>query len=517
MTEWDELQLRTFSDTVAAARAGHRRICVYGPTGYGKTRCMIAMIEWALEELGEVSLYTNRRQLCKQTKDILEGHGINVGMRAADHAPALLRPVQLCMTQTEGSRVFAREARDLHESKLVIIDEAHLQKGATMERIIQAAMDRGAVVIGYTASPLDIGDLYDHLLVSAQVSECLAVGALVLAHTYAPDEPDLKHIKKYPVGHDLSEADNAKVMMRPGIFGRVYDHWLRLNPDRLPTILFAPGVKESVWFAEQFYERGQRAAHIDGSDVWLDGMYISGASARDDVIELVRSGEVSVVCNRFVLREGIDIPELRHGILATVFGSLSSYIQSCGRLLRACPWTGKQFATIQDHGGNWWRHGSVNVDRNWSLNMTNHRAVGERQQRLREKKEAEPVTCPVCQRAYIPSSMRRGCPTCGHIARGKSRMVVQISGELRPRQGDIFRPRVVKSKPNTAQRWERYYHSQRRAGRTFNQAYAWFWHEERYWPPRNLPLMPIQLGDWFSKIADIPRDQLIHSTESGAA
>lgn len=507
MSDWDDLQTRAFNETVVAIQAGQRRICVYGPTGFGKTRCMITLIEWALDNLGEVSLYTNRRQLCNQTKDILDAHGVDVGMRAAGHKPALARRVQLCMTQTEGSRVFAKKSRELHQAALVIVDEAHLQTGDTMQRIMQETIDRGGVYVGYTATPIDIGANYDHLVIGAKFSECLKVGALVVAHTYAPDEPDLKHIKKYQVGADLSEADNAKVMMRPGIFGRVFDHWGTLNPDRLPTILFAPGVKESVWFAEQFYKRGVRAAHIDGSDVWLDGEYISESpTARDDVIAMVRSGDVPIISNRFVLREGIDIPELRHGILATVFGSLSSYIQSCGRLLRACPWNQKTHATIQDHGGNWWRHGSVNVDREWALEMTNHRIVGERQERIREKRELEPVTCSQCNRAYMPDL--GACPNCGVLFRGKSRMVVQIDGQLKPRQGDILKPRQVREKPTTLDEWKRIYYSQRKAGRTFNQAYAWFFQKHHYWPPKSLEFMPHDSGDWFAKINDVPQSRL---------
>lgn len=329
-----------------------------------------------------------------------------------------------------------------------------------MQRIVEHYEAAGAAVVGYTATPLDLGGMYGRLIVAARMSDCFRTGAVVPAHTYAPDEPDLKHVKNYTVGDDLTESQNVKAMMRPGVFGRVWDHWLRLNPDQLPTILFAPGVKESLWFAEQFKARGVRTAHIDGSDVWLDGEYISSdPEARQYVISLVRENEVPVVCNRFVLREGIDIPELRHGILATVFGSLSSYIQSCGRLLRASE--SKSFATLQDHGGNWWRHGSVNVDRDWQLDATNRQVVGERIETIREKKQAEPIVCPECLRAYVPS--KRGCPACGHVSHGKSRMVVQVAGDLKPVKGDVIKPRLVKERHDTAAIWKRYYYSQRAA------------------------------------------------------
>lgn len=507
---WDELQDRAFASILSALETDERRICFYGPTGFGKTRLMIRLIEWATKNAWQVALFTNRRLLCQQIKGVLESHGIHPGMRAAGYEVALLRPVQLCMTQTEGSRVFEMETRDLHDANLVLIDEAHIQKGGTMGRIIREYEDRGRTVVGFTATPLDLADFYSHLVVGASLSECFEVGALVRADTYAPDEPDLKNIRKYQIGVDLSEADNHKAIMRPGVAGRVFDHWKRLNPDAEPTIGFGPDVAGSLYFAEEFYRRGVRSGHIDGTDVWLDGEWIgrTNEDARDYVLDQVRSGHVPIVWNRYVLREGIDLPELRHGILATVFGSLSSYIQSCGRLLRSA--AGKECATIQDHGGNWHRHGSINSNREWSLLLTNHRAVAERHERLREKQELEPVICPQCGICRWPSS--DPCPKCGFVSNRFARVVVQANGDLRPVSGEIYRRRVIKEKPDTAKRWERYYYGQRRANRTFNQAYAWFFHEEGYWPPKNLPLMPMESDDWFRKINDVPREHL-HQAE----
>lgn len=505
---WDELQARAFGELVAAIMGGERRVCLYGPTGFGKTRLMVRAIEWAVQQGWQVAMFTNRRLLCSQIKGVLESHGITPGMRAAGYDRALLRPVQLCMTQTEGSRVFDLEQRELHDAQLVLIDEAHIQKGGTMDRIMREYEAKNATVVGLTATPLDLGDLYSHLVAGAKLSECFACGALVRADTYAPDEPDLKNIRKYQIGVDLSETDNRKAIMRPGVAGRVFDHWKRTNLDGEPTIGFGPDVAGSLFFAEEFHKRGVRAAHIDGGDVWLDGEWIGrqNEDAREYVLSEVRAGRC-VVWNRYVLREGIDLPELRHGILATVFGSLSSYIQSCGRLLRSCD--GKTHAVIQDHGGNWHRHGSINSDREWSLSLTNHRAVGERAERLRQKKELEPVICPDCGICRWPSS--DPCPKCGHISTKFSRIVVQANGDLKPVSGNIYRRRVTKEKSDTAKRWERYYFGQQRANRTFNQAYAWFFHEEGYWPPRNLPLMPKEDQDWFRKIKDVPRDRLIAS------
>lgn len=503
MNPWPH-QTYAFQQTTSAIDGGGNRICVTAPTGAGKTKMMIDMLEWAQERNWPAALYTNRRMLLRQTKEVLESHGINVGLRASGHDRAYLRDVQLCMTQTEGSQVYRAEARALHDAKLVIVDESHVQKGATMEKIMDDHIQSGASVVGYTATPLDLGKLYDELIQVATVSECRGCGALVPANTYAPDEPDLKSIKRYQVGEDLTEADNRKAIMRPGIFGRVYDHWKKLNPDARPSILFAPGVRESLWFAEEFCKKGVRAAHIDGNDTWIDGeRHRSDDDVRDHLKELSKSGDLPIICNRFVLREGIDWPWLEYGILATVFGALTSCLQSCGRLLRSYP--GKDHCTIQDHGGNWWRHGSLNADREWTLGLTNHQAVGERMESLREKKEPEPITCPECGKVRQKGPR---CPACGFEAKLRSRMVVQVDGTLKPITGDIVRPRIVKERPDTVKLWEQMYYRFKRIGRTFNQAYAYFFVENHYWPPRNLPLMPANSGDWYRKIQDVPRESL---------
>jgi superfamily II DNA or RNA helicase len=500
-------QRRAFDGVLDAIQRGVKRLCVTSPTGSGKSLSMVDVIQWAVEQNEPTALYTQRKMLYDQTAGVLEKAGIDFGRRASGHERALLRNVQLCMTPSELSQVYKAESRELHRASRVLIDEAHCQTGGAMQRIMQDHVAAGATIIGYTATPLDLERLYDELLVAGTVSECFAIKALVPAETYAPDEPDLKHIRKYQVGEDLSEADNVKAIMRPGIFGRVVKAWKQHNPEQKPTLLFAPGVKESIWFAEQFTAAGIRAAHIDGTDTWIDGeCHGTDQESRQLIVELLQAGDIKVVCNRYVLREGIDLPFIECGIFATVFGGLTSYIQSGGRLLRACKDTGKEKAIVLDHGGNWHRHGSLNEDREWTLGLTNHRVVGERAEKLREKKQAEPIVCPECGKVRAGG---RTCPACGFVAHKKSRMVVQIDGTLRPVDGDVYRPRRVRHQPNEQQLWEKMYYRMKRAGRTFRQAEALYCVENHGWPPRDLSLMPKDSSDWWRKVADVPRENLI--------
>lgn len=512
MKRWPN-QKRAIEQVPEAIEGGAKRICVTSPTGTGKSVMQLDMIQWAMDRNWRTALYTNRKMLLRQLKKNFERHGVEVGVLAADYKENPDAPFQLCSIQTVSARKIVDEWHSAPE-QLVLVDELHNQTGPEAQRIFGRHIECGAVLVGYTATPLDIGHMVDELIVAGTVSEGRECGALVPANTYAPDEPDLAHIRKYPIGEDIPEAANHEAIMRPGILSRVKDNFERLNPDRLPTILFGPDVAGSLWFAQHLTANGIRSAHIDGNQIWIDGeTHEATDELRDELARESQSGYLPVVCNRYVLREGIDWPWVRVGILATVMGSLKSYLQSCGRLLRNCE--GKDSCIIIDHGGNWWRHGSVNADREWSLGATSKGETQARIERLRSKQEPQPIHCPKCARIRLSGAK---CPSCGFIYSGCSRMVVQVNGSLKEIRGDIFKPRKVKAEPDTQKKWEQIFWRCKKSKRpkTFTQARGLFYHEHRYWPPENLPLMPLDRNDWHRSIHSVPFNQLIPKERSNA-
>lgn len=493
------------SETLAAIASGQRRICLTSPTGGGKTAMASELIRSYLDRGMLVVLYTNRKLLVAQTSRALEAAGHVHGVRSAGYDDNRHRELQVSSIQTEGSRVLRGQRWGLHEADLVIVDEAHLQAGKTARTILDAHVEQGASIVGLTATPIDLGGMYDHLVVAGTNSELRACGALVPCLHYGPDEPDLRHIGKVALGADLTEKQNVKAIMTPAIWSNVLKGWKQYNPDARPTILFGPGVGESLWFAEQFWAAGISAAHIDGKDLWWNGkLYRTSQSARDDVLGGSKDGSIRVLCNRYVLREGVDAPWLSHGVFATVFGSLQGYLQSGGRLLRAYP--GLQSVTLQDHGGNWWRHGSLNADRVWNLEYTAGMIAGLRQERLRQKLDREPVRCPQCQ--LILNGYRCRCGF--EIEPGKkSRPVIQTDGSLKEMRGDVFKPRRISQAPDAAKVWEKMYYRARAKGMTFRQAEALYSRENNYgWPSHELPLMPKNDLDFFKRVADVPLERL---------
>ena len=495
-----------------ARRAGEKNILVTCPTGGGKTKMMTEIL---LHDPGEISLYTDRRMLLTQTAQALDDAGVEYGVRAAGVDPALLRRVQLAMMQTEGSRCLNGSVRDVHPSDLVIIDEAHKMAAGTMtgldEKHLETKPQR--VKLGFTATPLGVGHFYDRLVIAGTVSELRKCGALVPAYSFGPDEPDTKWIGKIVVGEGECGLPVGKRMeYATRVFGRVIENYMLINPEQRPTLLFAPGVAESKWFAQELTKMGIIADHIDGNEIWMEGETFEATDTNRGLLaSRSESGRAKILCNRFVMREGINWPWIGHGIFATVFGSLTSYIQAGGRLLRAHPSMDR--VTVQDHGGNWWRHGSLNADREWKLEYTDRIMDGLRQKAIREKREPEPIVCPKCH------GLRTGgkkCPHCGYEHVGKVRMVLQKDGSLKPMRGDIFRPQheltpTQKIKEEWTSRIKAIRRSKKEtvAGMTFAQARASFARDHNWgYPPAGLPMMPTRDIDWFLPVREVPEERL---------
>lgn len=497
MDPWPH-QLRGVNGVLAVLCRGERRILLTSPTGGGKTRMEQMLALHLLQQGRSVDLHTNRKMLLEQLSASLDAARLPHGIRASGYEYDPEHRLQVCSVQTEHAR---RSQASLREHDVAIVDEGHLFDNASSKAIL----DRYRAYVLVTATPLGMAHMADELVQAGTNSELRECGAIVMARHVGPTEPCLKKLKATE-GKDLTESQQRKAMPPKRIWGNVFEKYHETNPDRRPSILFAPGVPESLWFAKAFCENGISAAHIDGEDVWINGTLAkSSRQARDDVIGGSMDGSIKIVCNRFVLREGIDMPWLYHGIFATVFGGLQSYLQAGGRLLRAH--ASLDHVVVQDHAGHWWRHGSLNADRNWRLTDTDSTCYHQRADRIRGKKESEPWRCPACDTIL----MARRCSFCGYEGQKRARVVQMLDGSLAEMSGPVFRPRRISRRPDGPKRWERmYYRSRTEKGhRTFRAAEVLFAQENDWgWPDRSWPFMPLDPDDMDRFVEDVPRETL---------
>lgn len=503
-------QRRGLVSAIATLEAG-KSVCLYGPTGSGKTRLASELLKWGLSENRLGIFYLNRRLLIPQTAEAFGKVGVNCGIRAAGYDDCVdhFAPVQIASADTEASRVFSDDPSwEPHPAKLVVIDEFHLQKSQVMRKIIDYYKSQGAYIVGLTATPVGLSKWVDELVISGKLQEFRDAGALVPAKVYSICQPDMAKVKRNLTGEFILDG-RAKQVYTQTIVGDVIDSFKDLNPNADPTMMFAPGVPESVWLVEQFGLAGFRFCHVDATDYILDGKRAAlNRKAWLDIIEQFKAGKIVGLSTRFKCREGVDLPFAKHAIFATPIGSIASWIQSAGRVLRASP--GKQFATIQDHGGNYHRFGSPNHDQPWDrLWDLPERAASEYHRlSITDGSKPEPICCPSCK---MERSRGSKCPGCGFECDRSKRKVVMENGKMIEVDGPLMKPRRAVLKKDTEKKWEQLYWAFKNKGvdRSFNQMWAYFFQQYGYPPPRDMKLCPKEPDGWYRRPSQVPMNELI--------
>jgi len=541
-TPWPH-QLYGVEQTIRALSNGTNSVCLTSPTGSGKTQMQIALTQWASKEGKKVVLFTNRILLTQQTRRVLQNEGVIAGVVAASMPQYEYEesPVQIASIQT----VLARRRKDASywlDADLVIADEIHQVASGESAALLNEYTERGAKECGVTATPLGVSNVCEKLVVAAGTRDLQDQGILAYARWFAPSELDTRKLVKGKVDLSLSENDARRTwgplkgndMVRTRIVGNILEHYKRLHPGLVHTLAFAPGVKESLWAAQFCWSHGIRALHIDGEDFWCDGK-LHDRKSQDGQFQRYmqewRDGDIPIIWNRFVMREGIDEPQIECIMLATPVDSYRSFLQMIGRGLRVSKETPRAIMVL-DFGGNWWRHGSVNINVDWAdvyecndPDVLSKNRIAE----IRETGESVGRACPKCGMVHQSKGRMLYCQYCGHeMFRGKaSRPIIQADGTLCLQNDEPIKQWKIKAMPGNEKTWSGLYWNavKRKNGEvTFNQLYQQaayrsaveqgsktkpaFW--KAYYPPRDLPLMPRRKNDWHLQIRDVPTQSLIY-------
>jgi DNA repair protein RadD len=146
----------------------------------------------------------------------------------------------------------------------------------------------------------------------------------------------------------------------------------------------------------EFKAAGVRSAMVTG---------VTETSERRAILDAYARGDLDVLVNCGILTEGYDDPPTSCVILARRIGSLSLFLQICGRVLRTCRQTGKIDAIILDLHGSSHTHGPPDEEHRWELEGD---AIGRR----RKPKLLDVRFCAVCQVLLEDDAVV--CPGCGH-------------------------------------------------------------------------------------------------------
>jgi len=530
------------AQTIDALSNGTNSVCIASPTGSGKTAMQIALARWGAEQRhGRVLCLTNRILLTDQTQRVFRNAGVPVGVISSS-MPYLERSecsVQIATIQT----LLARRRNETGywvDADLVLADEVHQIASGESADLLNEYKARGADLCGVTATPLGVAGVCDKLIVAARTRDLQDQGVLCYATWFAPSELDTRKLVKGKVDLSLTENDARKTwgplrgdeQVRTRIVGNIIEHYERLHPGRTHTLAFAPGVKESLWAARYCDSRGIRALHIDGSDFWVDGTLYDRKEHEktfQDAMQAWRDGSIPIIWNRFVMREGIDEPQIKCVMLATPVGSYRSFIQMVGRGLRTD--AAKQNCIVLDFGGNWWRHGSVNVNVDWeSVYECSDPDVLSKNRiaKVRETGESLGRGCPHCG-LIIKATFKRllECPYCHQKLHGgkPSRPIIQADGTLTQVSGEPVTQWKIRQTKEAPELWKGlYWNAVKKHGGevTFNELYQRFHYRtavdagskqqpafwKAYYPPRDLPLMPTNPNDWHRQVGEVDRSRL---------
>lgn len=356
-----------------AYREGARSVLLQMPTGAGKTHAAArGIIAPSIARDRRVAFVADLEEIVDDTAERLRAMGLTVGTVKAGRAANSVAPVQVCSLQTLARRQERGEA--LPPADRVIIDEAHVSSARTAREILGAYRAQGALVLGLTATPSRGDgqplDEFERLVTGPSMRELVTLGALVPCEVYAPDRVLDKGVAEDPVTAVLARAARRR------------------------CCIFAPDGAQADRIARELTAHGHRTVAV------LDGM---SREARRGVRARLTSGDVQSLVTVRALQKGFDAPLLDCAVLTT-HGTITTYLQSIGRVLRAHSASGKRDAIVIDLRGSVYLHGLPADDRAWSLDGAQGRAAPERLAALRR--------CTACH-AVFPE--RTICPRCGSV------------------------------------------------------------------------------------------------------
>src|SRR5262249_53557930 len=150
--------------------------------------------------------------LVEQLSRVLTEHGIRFGVRAAGYHDDRQISVQISSLPTERQHVLKNGRWSPHGAgyrSIALVDEAHINAAKTAQQML-AHHD---AYVGFTATPINLGHLYQSLIVAGTPSEMRRCGALVPLLHYGPDEPDMRRFKQDVRTGEYREGDVRKAMM----------------------------------------------------------------------------------------------------------------------------------------------------------------------------------------------------------------------------------------------------------------------------------------------------------------
>lgn len=357
---------------------GYKSPCIVAPCGAGKSVILAEMASRATNNKKLVYFIVHRKELCDQIENTFKSYGVDMNY------------CKIFMVQT-----LVRRLKNVDIPDLLLVDENH---HSTSSSYIKIFNHFNCYKIGVTATPIRLSgegfeNINDILIDSVNAEWLIDNKYLSPATVYSAPLCDVSDLKTK--AGDYDKKISADALDKNVIYGDIIKHWVDKAINK-KTIVYCSTVKHAENTAEKFRQNGINAASIDGTTNKIE---------RDNIIQMFRNGEITVLTNCDIVSEGFDIPDCECVILLRPTKSLTLFIQQSMRCMR---YKENKKGIILDHVANTFRHGLPWQTREWSLK-------GVKKNKKKKDILAENIyTCDLCFCSW-DKSFGRECPQCGEL------------------------------------------------------------------------------------------------------
>ena len=354
----------TLSELAKESKKGSRHIGVYAPCGSGKSILAAFMASGAAKKGNRTLVLTHRAEILKQNFSKMEMMGLSVALLHAKSTKPAETQIVCAMAQTLKARCSNEKHAEKYRAYLgsfdfVIVDEAHRGEMDALFQYIRS----DAWVIGMTATWLrsgnqpQLGDFYSTIVAPVMPSEIIALGNILRSENYLFDAPKLDGVAVDYASGDYNQKQLRERFAKSERYSGIIENYQRICPNR-KAIVFTTGGEHCIELTKQFNASGIKAKYLlSESHPETDGLY---SGNRADVINELRSGDVTVLLSVEMLSTGFDAPEIECVILDYSTKSYTKYQQSVARGDR--PYYGQKFFYVLDFGDNVKTYGKFEAD-----------------------------------------------------------------------------------------------------------------------------------------------------------
>lgn len=356
-----EYQAVAIERVISAIGAGKSTL-LNAPTGSGKTRMAVEIcanrgrVLWVVDRIALID--QARRAFCGQAGVI---HSLYRSNPSA--------PVQIVTRQA----LMAHEGN--HECDLLVYDECHHSVAEGTLELLRERVRFGAL-LGLTATPArsdrrSMGRLFDVQIDAAKYSELIDDGYITGCKVIAPDSY---------VGPNLAQP--------------VLESWEQFGCDR-QTLAFCARQIDCYEQDELFRSRGHKSAVV---------LADTPAGLRSKRMSQFQNGLLDIIFSVSTMTEGVDFPAASCTVLARSFATVGTYMQACGRVMRAHEL--KDDALVIDLVGASHIHGPPDADREWSDHEPEQTRIEQPERAEADRGEQEIVGAPLFA-TWLPAEERK--------------------------------------------------------------------------------------------------------------